>query len=110
MVGGSLMLNSIRSMMGGQRHGFGDTSMTNESAARQAATPSVDQSNSPMAHDLGGDDIGRAGDHADDGSHAGLYDEDMNDQAMNDDHQDDMDLDSDDYGGDDGGDDGSSYA
>jgi hypothetical protein len=111
MVGGSLLLNGIRSMMGGQRHGFGDTT-TDEGAARQAASPTnpwVDQSNSPLAHDLGVDDIGSAADHADDGSHAGLYDEDMNDQAMNDDNHDDMGLDSDDFG-DDGGDDGTSYA
>jgi hypothetical protein len=110
MVGGSLLLNSIRSMMGGQRHGFGDTTT---SAAGQAATPSAnpwaDQSNSPLAHDLGVDDVGTASDHADSSSHAGLYDQDMNDQAMNED-QDDMGLDSDDFGYDDGGDDGSSYA
>jgi hypothetical protein len=109
MVGGSLLLNSIRSMMGGQRHGFGDTAI-NEGATRQAATPGVDQSNSPLAHDLGVNDVGSATDHADDSSHAELYDEDMNDQAMNDDNHDDMGLDSDDFGDDDGGDDGTSYA
>lgn len=104
MVGGSLLLNSIRSMMGGQRQAFGDTA-----SASPAAAPSVDQSNSPLARDLGVNDVGRAEDHADDSSHAGLYDEDMNDDHTYDDSQDDMGLDSDDFGGDDGGD-GSDYA
>ena len=63
-----------------------------------------------MAHDLGVNDVGTAADHADDSSHAALYDEDMDEQAMNDDSHDDMGLDSDDFGYDDGGDDGSSYA
>ena len=114
MVGGSLLLNGIRSMMGGQRQGFGDTTTAKEGTATQAVTSSTnpwsDQSDSPMAHDLGVNDVGSAADHADDSSHAGLYDEDMNDQAMNDDNHDDMGLDSDDFGYDDGGDDGTSYA
>ena len=104
MVGGSLLLNGIRSMMGGHRQGYGDTTIANEGAASHAATPWADQSNSPLAHDLGVNDVGHATEHADDNSQAGLYDEDMAD------NQDDMDLDSDDFGGDFGDDDGTSYA
>jgi hypothetical protein len=110
MVGGSLLLNGIRSMMGGQRQGFGDTRIGNEGAASPTATPSVDQSNSPLARDLGADDVGRTADHADDSSHAGLYDEDMNDDHTSDDNQDDSGLDHDDFGGDFGDDDGTGYA
>jgi hypothetical protein len=96
MVGGSLLLGSIRSMMGGQRQGFGDTAgLGNTSATSQA--PSSDQSNSSLARDAGIDDIGSSGNRADGNSRAGLFDTASNDDS--DDH-DDMDLDSDDFGDD----------
>jgi len=92
MVGGSLLLNGIRSMMGGSHHqAFGDSSMTQD----RAATPWSDQSNSSLARDAGINDIGHARDHADDSHRAGLLD-----QASNDDNdRDDMDMDSDDLDG-----------
>jgi uncharacterized protein len=94
-VGGSLLLGSIRSMMGGGRHGFGDTGATGDRAA--ATSPWSDQSNSDLARDAGINNIGSSGHRADDSSRAGLFDSASNDD--NDDH-DDMDLDSDDFGGD----------
>ena len=107
MVGGSLLLNGIRSMMGGPHQAFGDTTIINEGGGRP--TPWSDQSGSTLAHDAGIDDIGRSDDSSD-SSRAGLLDQDQNyDQASNDDSdRDSMDLDSDDFGSD--NDNGSDYA
>jgi hypothetical protein len=109
MVGGSLLLGSIRSMMGGSHHGFGDSAGLGDRSASQ--TPWSDQSGSQLARDAGVNDIGSSGGHADDNSRAGLFDQASNDTASNadrasnedsgDDH-DDMDMDSDDFGGGDG--------
>jgi uncharacterized protein len=103
MVGGSLLLNGIRSMMGGSRQGFGDTVI-----ADRAASPWSDQSNSSLARDAGINDIGASGNRADDNSRAGLLDQGgdddqrSDDSASNfaDDDRDDMDLDSDSFGDD----------
>jgi uncharacterized protein len=104
MVGGSLLLGSIRSMMGGSQHGFGDAAGLGNSFGDRAAsqTPLSDQSNSDLARDAGINDIGSSGNHADDNSRAGLFDTASNDPASSDDgnDQDDTDLDSDDFGGD----------
>ena len=100
VVGGSLLLNSFRGMMGGNRQAFGDTALTGD------RSPWSDQSRSDLARDAGVNDIDskdRAQDRAqdlaqdrdDDNSRAGLFD-----SASNDDDHDDMDLDSDDFGGD----------
>jgi hypothetical protein len=93
MVGGSLLLNSIRSMMGGSRQGFGDA---NTMAGRGAASPGpwTDQSGSNLARDAGIDNIGSSGSRADDNSRAGLFD-----SASNDDDKDDADMDADDFDG-----------
>jgi hypothetical protein len=93
MVGGSLLLGSIRSMMGGSHHGFADPSASGGTAPGQ--TPWADQSGSTLASDAGINDIGRSADRAGDDSRAGLFD-----TASNDDDQDrdDVDLDSDDVG------------
>jgi uncharacterized protein len=96
MVGGSLLLNSIRSMMGGSHQGFGDAAGLGDRAASQ--TPWSDQSSSELAREAGVNDIGSSGDRADDNSRAGLFDSASNDYG---DDQDDMDVDSDDFGGDD---------
>ena len=95
MVGGSLLLGSIRSMMGGSHHGFGDPSAFGGTAPGQ--TPWADQSGSTLASDAGINDIGGSAGRAGEDSRAGLFD-----SASNDDDQDrdDMDLDSDDVGGD----------
>jgi len=83
-------------MGGGHHQAFGDTTtIINEGGSN----PWRDQSNTPLAHDLGVDDIGRS-----DNSRAGLLD-----QASNDGYdRDEMDLDADDFGGND--DSGSDYA
>src|SRR5229473_7495668 len=95
MVGGSLLLGSIRSMMGGSHQGFGDAAGLGDRAARQ--TPASDQSGSDLARDAGVNDIGSSGGRADDNSRTGLFDTASNDDGGSDDH-DDMDLD--DFGGD----------
>ncbi len=101
MVGGSLLLGSIRSMMGGSRHGFGDTAGIGDRTAGQS--PWSDQSGSTLARDAGINDIGSsAANRGDDNSRAGLLDQASNeDDGSSDDDADDMDMDSDDFSGDD---------
>jgi hypothetical protein len=93
MVGGSLLLGSIRSMMGGSHQSFGDSAGLGGKTESQR--PWSDQSNSDLARDAGVNDIGSSGQRADDNSRAGLFD-----TASNDDDRDDTDLDSDDFDGD----------
>jgi len=96
-IGGSLLMNGIRGMMGGGHHhqAFGDSSVA--SASSTSNPWGGDQSNSSAARDLGVNDIGLASDHADDsGRRTGLFD-----TASNDDNdRDDMDMDFDNSGGD----------
>jgi len=101
VIGGSLLLNSIRSMMGGSHQSFADAS----AIGNRSQTPWSDQSGSSLAHDAGIDDIGSSRDRADDSSRAGLFDQASNDDTSYDDSdgdgdQADMDGDSDDFGGD----------
>jgi uncharacterized protein len=96
VVGGSMLLNSVRSMMGGSRQSFGDTAGIGDKASTQS--PWSDQSGSNLARDAGINDVASSQGRADDNSRAGLFDTASNDQ--NDDDRDDMDLDSDDFGGD----------
>ena len=92
VIGGSLLMNSIRGMTGGgHRQAFGDTT-----TAGSASPWGGDQSNSTAARDLGVNDIGNASGHADSGR-AGLFDTASNDSN----DRDDTDMDSDDFGGDD---------
>jgi uncharacterized protein len=87
-VGGSLLLGSIRSMMGGGSHqAFGDV-------GDRAATPLSDQSGSELARDAGVKDIGSSTNRDDDNSRAGFFDSASNDGDNDDD------LDSDDSGDD----------
>jgi hypothetical protein len=97
MVGGSLLLGSIRSMMGGSHQSFGDSAGLGGKTESQR--PWSDQSNSDLARDAGVNDINSSGQRADDNSRAGLFD-----TASNDDDHDDMDIDSDDFDGDGDGD------
>jgi hypothetical protein len=102
MIGGSLLLGSIRSMMGGSHYGIGDAAGLNSGLGDRgaSATPWSDQSGSTLARDAGINDIGSSADRGDDNSRAGLFDTASNeDQAPDDDDRDDMDLDSDDFGG-----------
>ena len=107
MVGGSLLLGSIRSMMGGTRQGFGDSAGLGGGV--EDRKPWSDQSGGDLARDAGINDIGSSGGRADDSSRTGLFDSASNDDRTSNDHQasndysddhDDMDLDSDDVGGD----------
>jgi uncharacterized protein len=93
MVGGSLLLGSIRSMMGGSHQSFADSSAFGGDRGTSNA-PWSDQSGSSLARDAGIDDIGSSGHHADDSSRAGLFD-----QASNDSDDDGFDSDSGDFGG-----------
>jgi uncharacterized protein len=90
VVGGSLLLGSIRSMMGGHHQSFGDTA----GLTGGSRTPWTDQSDSSLARDAGINDID-AGSARADSSRTGLFDQASNDAP---DH-DDMDMDSDDFGG-----------
>jgi hypothetical protein len=107
MVGGSLLMNGIRSMMGGSHHqAFGDTTALNQGGSGR---PWGDQSGSSMASDAGINDVGRS----DNASRSGAFDQAAIDRQQDadqdqDDDQDAMDLDSDDFGSDD--DNGSDYA
>jgi uncharacterized protein len=101
-IGGSLLLGSIRSMMGGSHAGFGGApTVVDETIVNQA--PWGDQSKSDLARDAGVNDIGSSSsDRGDDSSRSGLYDTASNDHYDdNSDDRDDTDLDSDDFGGDD---------
>ncbi|SDS92912.1 DUF2076 domain-containing protein [Bradyrhizobium canariense] len=96
VVGGSLLLNSIRSMMGGSHQSFGDTAVLGDRATSQ--NPWSDQSGSNLARDAGINDVASSQDRNDDSSRTGLFDSASNDQ--DDDDRDDMDLDSDNFGND----------
>jgi uncharacterized protein len=103
VVGGSLLLGSIRSMMGGSQHGFGDAAGMGGQYAAQ--NPWSDQSGSELAREAGVNDIGSSADRADDNSRAGLFDSASNEDLPSNDYDDDggdADLGSDDFG-DDGG-------
>jgi len=96
MVGGSLLLNGIRSAMGGHHFGVADAGAIGD----KPSSPWSDQSGSTLARDAGINDIGSSAQRDDDGSasRAGLFD-----QASNDD---DADHDSDGFDDDGSGDDG----
>jgi hypothetical protein len=109
VVGGSLLLGSIRSMMGGSHQGFGDSAGLGGGV--EDRRPWSDQSGGDLARDAGINDIGSSKDRADNSSRTGLFDSASNDDQASNDHdddRDDMDLDSDDFGGDGGG--GGDYA
>jgi hypothetical protein len=97
VVGGSLLMNSIRGLMGGGHHqAFGD--VTNQGGSGR---PWGDQSGSSLASDAGINDVGRS----DAASPSGAFDQAAIDRQQDadqdqDDDQDAMDLDSDDFGGD----------
>jgi uncharacterized protein len=98
VVGGSLLLGSIRSMMGGSHQGFGDAAGLGSGV--EDRRPWSDQSGGNLARDAGINDIGSSGNRTEDNSRAGLFDSASNDDNDSSDDQDDMDADSDDFGGD----------
>lgn len=113
MVGGSLLLGSIRNMMGGSQHGFGAPTTVVEPtrvAEGDRQNPWSDQSDSKLAQDAGINDIKGGRDYGDDSSRSGLFDQGSDDR---DNGHDDMDMDADNYAdnsGDFGNDDDSDYA
>ena len=96
VVGGSLLMNSIRGLMGGGHHqAFGDTNQGGSGRPWGG-----DASGSSMASDAGVNDIGRS----DAASRSGAFDQAAIDRQQDadqdqDDDQDAMDMDSDDFGG-----------
>jgi len=95
MIGGSMLLGGIRSMMGGSHYGFGDPStVVVDNVAGPSLTessPWANSSDSELSRDDGIDDIGSSVERYD---RTGLYD-----SASNDDDRDAMDLDADNFGG-----------
>lgn len=109
VVGGSLLLSSIRGMMGGpHQQAFGDTNALGDRSAGGSPWGGSDQSGGSLARDAGLNDIGS---NRSDESRQGFVDQasndrDDNDQNYDDDRDDgntDMADDSDFGGGDDGG-------
>jgi hypothetical protein len=98
VVGGSLLMNGIRGLMGGHQ-AFADTGAFSGGGDR---TPWRDQSDSTLAHDAGIDDIGRSGHRSENDSRHGFFDQASNDS--DDDRDDDGSYDNDGDGFD-GGDD-----
>ena len=101
LIGGSLLLNSIRNMMGGSHQSFGD--VTGLGGRSTSGTPwgGGDQSGSTLARDAGVGNIGSS-------QRGGSFDQAANDAQMDQDYDDDeeadaMDDDGSDFGGDDGG-------
>jgi hypothetical protein len=98
MVGGSLLLGSIRSMMGGSgsHSAFGDTA---NAGGGKNPWSSDSSSGGDLAKDAGVNDIGSSG------HRAGAFDQAQadidQDQDQDQDDHDAMDMDSDDFGGDD---------
>jgi uncharacterized protein len=100
MVGGSMLMNSLGGMMGGNRHGFGDSSSMGK--GNEASTPwSGDQSKGDLAREAGVNDIGRGSGRDADATRQSAFD-----QASNDDG----DEDADDYDSDDSDSGDSDYA
>ncbi|MDQ8726794.1 DUF2076 domain-containing protein [Bradyrhizobium sp. LHD-71] len=63
VIGGSLLMNSIGGLMGGAKHGFGDTAAGKDS---EGASPwSNDQSKGDLAREAGAGDVGRDDRNAD---------------------------------------------
>lgn len=112
MVGGSLLLGSIRSMMGGSHQGFGDNNALGAGRSGGGNPWSSDQSGGSLARDAGLNDVGSSGRQAD-GNRAGQFDQaqadaDQDQDQDQDDADDFADNESDDF--DDGGDGDSDYA
>ncbi|HET7889686.1 MAG TPA: DUF2076 domain-containing protein [Bradyrhizobium sp.] len=97
-IGGSLLLNSIRGMMGGGHHAFGDASLADRATG---ASPWTDNSNSSLARDAGLNDIGSTKDLAAQ-DYAQDLAQDQEDDLRAADERDDLEADAnDDFGGND---------
>lgn len=90
VIGGSMLMNSIGGLFGGNRQGFGDASSMEKGGGSNPW--SGDQSKGDLAREAGVNDIGRGGREADDSSRQGFFD-----QASNEHTDQDEDYDSDDF-------------
>lgn len=104
VVGGSLLLGSIRSMMGGGHAGFGNSSGFGDGSSLggggESRSPwSSDQSGGNLARDAGVNDIGSSGQHSGAFDQAQADADQDQDQDQDDDDRDAMDMDSDDDNG-----------
>jgi uncharacterized protein len=81
VVGGSMLMNSLGGMFGGNKHGFGDTSSTGRGS--EGSSPwSGDQSKGDLARDAGLNDIGQgSGRDADAGTRQGMFDQQASNEA-----------------------------
>jgi uncharacterized protein len=89
VIGGSLLMGSIRNLMGGHQAFADSGAFSSDNRA-----PWTDQSNSTLARDAGIDDIGRA-DRDDDNSRQSMFDQASNDDDYSGNDDDDFDADGD---------------
>jgi hypothetical protein len=106
VIGGSMLMNSMRGMMGGGGHqqSFGDTANSSKSPSDNNQSGS-NQSGGDLSRDAGLNDVGKTANN-NDTSRQSLADNSSYDQNNDDDHDDD----DDDYDGDDSGSDDSDFA
>lgn len=104
VIGGAMLMNSIRGLMGGGAH----QAFTDSSAFGDSRSPWSDQSDSSLARDAGIDDIGRHAANEGDGSRESFVDQASNNADRDSFGDDDGNIDNDDFGGGDDG--GSDYA
>lgn len=101
VIGGSLLMNSMRGMFGGgQQHGFGDqTSLGKDSGNAGSGNPwGGSNSGGDLAREAGLNDIGKSNAGGNDGnSRQGFFDQASNESGY--DNDDDDDFDSDDFDG-----------
>lgn len=91
VIGGSMLMNSIGNLMGGNKHGFGDTANAGKS---DAGSPwSAGQSKDDLSREAGVNDIGRGGANEDGGSRQGFFDQASNDSYDDESYDDDDDYD-----------------
>lgn len=95
VIGGSMLMNSLGGLFGGNKHGFGDASSMDRGG--ESANPwSGDQSKGDLAREAGLNDIGRGGGRDADagGGRQGFFDQASNENDESDDDYESDDLDS----------------
>lgn len=101
VIGGSLLMNSMRGMFGGgQQHGFGDQTSLGKDTGSSANPWGGGNSGGDLARDAGLNDIGKSngGGNGESGSRQGFFDQASNESGYDNDDDDD-DFDSDDFDG-----------
>ncbi len=92
VVGGSLLLNGIRSAFGGHQSLMGDSERSNLSGGSSSGSPwdsGGDRGGGSLARDAGNDDIGRQRATSDDSGRSGLFGGNDDNQPADDDQPDD---------------------